>query len=253
MEIFIEQVRSHTCLWDTDSVAYRDTARKDLAWKLVAKACGMVNGAEAKNQWKKLRDSHREAMRRRKTATASQAQAIGPWKYEKLMEFLLPQNRESYANFCNESYSDSHLGLSMDENDTNGGPSTIEVEREMRRQLKEKEREEMRRHFYDENRVMRDALSDLFSSMCQKTRELPKYLQLRVQREIFESVTRAEEEALSYETTSANSSYYNPNANKYGQIGICELAETKYRYNDSPSPSTSVIVPEEEEEVKVIK
>ncbi|XP_052750028.1 uncharacterized protein LOC128200484 [Galleria mellonella] len=42
----------------------------------------------------------------------------------------------------------------------------------------------------------RDALTNLFSSLYQKTRDLPKHLQLRVQREISESVTRAEEEVL---------------------------------------------------------
>lgn len=45
----------------------------------------------------------------------------------------------------------------------------------------------------------RDALTDLFVSLCQKTCDHPKYLQLRVQREIFETITRAEEEALSYD------------------------------------------------------
>ncbi|CAH2062904.1 unnamed protein product, partial [Iphiclides podalirius] len=185
MEMFIEQVRNHPCLWDTDGVAYRDAARKDLAWKLVAKTCGMINAAEAKNQWKRLRDSHREAMRRRKAATAIQAQSIGPWKYEKLMEFVLPQNRETYANFCAESYTDATLAtLSTEDGDGNIDIPALEVEREMRRHLKEKEREELRRQMYDETRTMRDALTDLFSSLCQKTRDLPRHLQLKVQREI---------------------------------------------------------------------
>ncbi|CAG9782402.1 unnamed protein product [Diatraea saccharalis] len=42
-----------------------------------------------------------------------------------------------------------------------------------------------------------DGMGELFKCLCEKTRNLPKYLQLRVQREIFESITKAEEEALS--------------------------------------------------------
>ncbi|XP_068628001.1 uncharacterized protein [Battus philenor] len=251
MELFIEQVRNHPCLWDTDSVAYRDASRKDLAWKIVARTCGLTNAAEAKNQWKRLRDSHREAMRRRKTATAIQAQTIGPWKYEKLMEFVLPQNRETYASFCSENYIDNSLaGLTTEECESNGENSTLDVEREIKRQIKDKEREELRRQIYDENRLRRDALSDLFSSMCQKTRALPKYLQLRVQREIFDAVTRAEEEALSFENQTSNTSYYNTNSDKFGQMDVCDLAEAKFRYTESPSPSTSVIVSESQDDIK---
>ncbi|KPJ01892.1 hypothetical protein RR46_05101 [Papilio xuthus] len=249
METFIEQVRNHPCLWDTDSVSYRDSARKDLAWKVVAQNCGLVNASEAKNQWKRLRDSHREAMRRRKTAL--QPQNFGPWKYEKLMEFVLPQKRETYANFCNETYTENALvSLSTEDNECNSESSTLDVEREYKRQIKEKEREEMRRQIFDENRMRRDPLSDLFSSMCEKTRDLPKYLQLRVQREIFDSVSRAEEEALSFESQVTSASYYNASSDKFGQMDICELAETKYRQTESPAPSTSVIVPEQKGEIK---
>lgn len=187
-------------------------------------------------------------MRRRKAATGVQAQSIGPWKYEKLMEFVLPQNRETYTNFCTEHYTDSNLTGLPDDSDNSESP-TMAAEREMRRQIKERERKELRRQVYDENRVTRDALSDLFSSMCQKTRDLPKHLQLRVQREIFESVTRAEEEALLYETNS--SSYNNSHSQKYSQMEMFQLAETKYRYTDSPSPSASVIVSEEQDEIKL--
>ncbi|KAH9641234.1 hypothetical protein HF086_003221 [Spodoptera exigua] len=56
---------------------------------------------EAKSHWKKLRDSHREALRRRKTTTGQAAQNMKPWKYENLMEFLLPhrENNETFSNF----------------------------------------------------------------------------------------------------------------------------------------------------------
>lgn len=65
------------------------------------------------------------------------------------------------------------------------------------RELRQIHKDELRRQVIDMNRIPQDALSKLFDSLCQKTRELPKFLQLRVEREIFEAVTRAEEEALS--------------------------------------------------------
>ncbi|KAL4720611.1 hypothetical protein ACJJTC_011809 [Scirpophaga incertulas] len=73
--------------------------------------------------------------------------------------------------------------------------------REQLRDDREKQRRETRSTIYDCNRAVsetghNDGLTNLFASLCQKTRQLPKYLQLVVQREIFEAVIRAEEEAL---------------------------------------------------------
>lgn len=65
------------------------------------------------------------------------------------------------------------------------------------RDLRQIRKDELRRQVIDMHQFPQDALSKLFDSLCQKTRELPKYLQLRVEREIFEAVSRAEEEALS--------------------------------------------------------
>lgn len=44
MRDFIEKVRVNPCLWDVNSVQYRDVSRKDAIWEVVAKECGMDNG-----------------------------------------------------------------------------------------------------------------------------------------------------------------------------------------------------------------
>lgn len=87
--------------------------------------------------------------------------------------------------------------------------------REKNREQRRAERDEIRKHITDANRPQ-DALSHLFESFCQKTRDLPKYLQLRVQREIFETITRAEEEALSYDSMNTYYSSTPSNSSSYG-------------------------------------
>lgn len=173
-------------------------------------------------------------MRRRKTSTG---QNLRPWKYEIEMEFLLPTAKRflndtqdiSYdtlnstdstaINTIKESPPESPLSESSlypPEDNANHcvlhPTSSTESENSNQKRLvtesvteilHEKEqrqihRDELRRHAFDMHHALpQDALSKLFDSLCQKTQELPKYLQLRVQREIFEAVTRAEEEALS--------------------------------------------------------
>lgn len=198
-----------------------------------------VTGQEAKSQWKKLRDSHREAMRRRKTSTGQATQNLKPWKYETLMEFLLSQTENSETSFNYSIYleetsyntqkisdqntnnyvieshpppSESPLStlstIKSEKNSNQLDISEIVQRREKNREQRRTEREELRRDIIDSNRPQ-DALSALFASLCQKTRDLPKYLQLRVEREIFETINRAEEEALSYDSMNDLKNEYN--------------------------------------------
>ncbi|XP_049874657.1 uncharacterized protein LOC126372800 isoform X2 [Pectinophora gossypiella] len=194
-------------------------------------AAALASGMAAKRHFKKLRDCHREAIRRRKYATGSAAANMKPWKYEAEMAFLLPHiefqniltapvSAEEAQHFHEQSTTET-----SDNVDTESPPLSLEVslattdtENRKRRKLDEtatqisQERREQWQHQRDEFRRPQDALATLFESLYQKTRELPKYLQLRVQREIFESVTRAEEEALDpistyLSPTSSTSSY----------------------------------------------
>ncbi|XP_045764305.1 uncharacterized protein LOC123866664 [Maniola jurtina] len=205
MESLIEKVKQYPCLWNMNDIYYRDTGKKDAAWDRIAKQCGLVNGREAKNQWKKLRDSHREALRRRKTATV---QILRPWKYEAQMEFVLQQSEytETVSSLptLQDSHHDTQNSSDIESTPSPPGsphPSSSYIDHENRKQ------KILEMSSFDMNRVPQDALSNLFASLYQKTRELPKYLQLRVQREIFESVTRAEEEAMSLDPLN---SYYSP-------------------------------------------
>ncbi|KAJ2944068.1 hypothetical protein O0L34_g8407 [Tuta absoluta] len=209
MERLIKMVRKHPCLWDVNHVDYRDNRPKDEAWELVAKECGMKNGFEAKFHWKKLRDSHREALRRRRIKPT----VTKPWKYEEQMRFILGEQNEmsteSVIEF-HDSYNDeetfvNEINMVYDDNTESpySSPSHIEadskvnIHKQVQNHVQQDELRDVDASIASQQQ--QDALATLFDSLCQKTRVLPKHLQLRVQREVFEAVLRAEEEALSFD------------------------------------------------------
>lgn len=64
-----------------------------------------VTAKVAKNTWKKLRDNHREALKRQKDGKSGQAaKNTRIWKYQKVMEFLVPymQNRNTTGNYSQD-------------------------------------------------------------------------------------------------------------------------------------------------------
>lgn len=224
--------------------------------------------------WKRLRDSHREALRRRGQATHN----LNPWKYEVLMEFILPQmapietrepaNSTASQDGCNgHDTTDANTSndveppivspesatpaTSLEPDKKQKAPILIPVNAKTYQEIREKRREHWqierghhRRNLLDSNRdnnmvsLSSDALTNLFTSLCQKTKLLPKFLQLRVQREVFESVTRAEEEAMSLESLNV---CYSPTheTSSYGFAGA---------YQSSPfadaSPSSPEVKPQ---------
>ncbi|GBP74983.1 hypothetical protein EVAR_56274_1 [Eumeta japonica] len=165
-------------------------------------------------KWKKLRDSHREALRRRKVKVGSSDGCMRPWKYEKQMSFLLPlmglrshslteemtsvNFPEASVNFPEVSELESEVSeASQIDEQADAATDQREAYANSKAFFKMIRERESRQAAVDSSRMQhRDPLDDLFSSLCAKTKALPKYLQLRVQREIFTSVSRAEEEAM---------------------------------------------------------
>lgn len=66
--------------------------------------------------WKKLRDGYRQALGKKKCRTEQAATSINPWKYEKMMEFILPymSNRPRSTNAVIQDHSSNN---SQDESD----------------------------------------------------------------------------------------------------------------------------------------
>ncbi|XP_071440410.1 uncharacterized protein [Hetaerina americana] len=86
-----------------DSDDYRNAGKKSDAWKRIAETFGYDDSQDAKTAWKKLRDAHRDFLRRHSKAKGRRGRKrTVNWPYQKAMEFLLPYmtNRvpENYLN-----------------------------------------------------------------------------------------------------------------------------------------------------------
>lgn len=96
----------------------------------------IISVKTAKNEWKKLRDGHRESLKRMKTCTSGQAAPPkNNWKYANLLEFLLPymKNRPRSGN-ANESQNNAtnnpvEVGMTNERQDTTN--TSMEVQNAM--------------------------------------------------------------------------------------------------------------------------
>ncbi|XP_047121805.1 transcription factor Adf-1-like [Schistocerca piceifrons] len=88
MEQLIEEVRTHPVIWDSTLEVYRDVTLKEKAWNEIAELLSKDKNS-LRNQWRKLRDCHRQALNRRRTMTGQAANKIKKWKYEDDMKFVL--------------------------------------------------------------------------------------------------------------------------------------------------------------------
>ncbi|KAG8240440.1 hypothetical protein J437_LFUL003154 [Ladona fulva] len=82
-------VREYPALYNTGHEDYMKTKLKDKIWDKIAKQTNYPNGEAAKDQWRKLRDCHRDALRRQKRKGLVGI-VTKSWMYQKQMEFLLP-------------------------------------------------------------------------------------------------------------------------------------------------------------------
>lgn len=108
-EKLIEAVRNEKCLYDVKHPDYVKVKLKDSIWKRIAEELGLKDGNEARRAWEKLRNNHRDALRRQKNVkrkSVSGADNIRPWRYQGLMEFLKPHmgNRTNKTNLLEESH-----------------------------------------------------------------------------------------------------------------------------------------------------
>ncbi|XP_047000845.1 uncharacterized protein LOC124616570 [Schistocerca americana] len=83
-----ETIRRCPLLWNTDLEKCRDSNLKDTAWGEIAEQLGQ-NKANLKEEWRKLRDHHHQALFQKKIKSGQSATKFKPWKYEQQMEFLV--------------------------------------------------------------------------------------------------------------------------------------------------------------------
>ncbi|CAH2988478.1 unnamed protein product [Chilo suppressalis] len=204
----------------------------------------------AKAEWKKLRDSHRDSLKRSRSKSEQGAEAINNWKYAKLMRFLLPymknrkrsiytamsvtENSETVhspssepqmqdSDNSNQSWQlteNQNIGPNdLSSNNTNASKSRkldkidiIEMMREIVEHHNSPCEERHQRKKPETQKTTRDKhpLDSFFDSMCTTTKQFPSWLQISVKRKIFTIVSEAED---TFENLNYDSSSWNYNDN----------------------------------------
>lgn len=141
----------------------------------------------AKTEWKKLRDNHRDALKRAKLGKNKLLPAqITTWKYAKAMQFLEPhmkyritENIEMDPPPATSSKNSEHDVSTTKKSDT------PPYKRKLIDQSTTYESPKIRHDL--------DALECFFNCIFQSTREMPQWMQTQVKKKIFAVVIEAEE------------------------------------------------------------
>ncbi|KAF6211030.1 hypothetical protein GE061_014143 [Apolygus lucorum] len=94
-EELIEVVRFYPVLYNQTMEQYRNAEYKDMVWKEVARKLNVEGQEEeCKRRWNGIRDSLRRARQKRKTKSGQAATSSTKYKYEAILEFLIPHLSE---------------------------------------------------------------------------------------------------------------------------------------------------------------
>ncbi|CAF4882752.1 unnamed protein product [Pieris macdunnoughi] len=186
MEKFIEAVRLQPCLWNPLDPDYREMHVKDEAWTTVVEIYNnrsIANIQVAKMEWKKLRDNHRDALKRAKLGKNKLLPAqITTWKYAKAMQFLEP-----------------HMKYRITEN--------IEIEPSKHDDVSTTEEYSAKRRCIEKKSLEDGALESFFKCMLQSTKTMPYWMQTQVKKKIFSVIIEAEEQLSSQGQSEVASEY----------------------------------------------
>ncbi|XP_022201740.2 uncharacterized protein LOC111058511 isoform X2 [Nilaparvata lugens] len=205
---------------------------KDAIWEQIAKEFNLESGEAAKEQWKKVRDCHRDALKRqekKKRGALPGASGIRPWVYQKKMEFLVPfmTNRSpglvaAVADYTSDGDDKVEFleeieiepdQTSLEEDEIESRPSSLPTPSKKSKtsgvndlivktlknlEKRAEARDSMRSAIADNLSSQKpvgknDPLYNFFLCMYQSTRQLPLSNQLSVRRKIFEVVSKEEE------------------------------------------------------------
>lgn len=186
-----------------------------------------ISVKEIKALWKKLRDGHRQALNKKKPSNgqAGFSDSSRVWKYEKQMAFLVPylSNRQRstnvFAGLDMTQQSDDNTQVEVEDEEsvvTAKVPQPQVIYRtniprhkrksdhllldhlelkQKRRDTKPKTREVFRQELLC-SKPEDTGLKKFFDSMCDQTSALPEYLNIKVQRQVFNIVMEAREKEL---------------------------------------------------------
>ncbi|CAB3231447.1 unnamed protein product [Arctia plantaginis] len=216
MEKFIETVRLHPCLWNPDHPDYPELHARGQAWQNVVKVINddsIPNIKAARTEWRKLRDNHREALKRAKLGQNKLLPAqVTTWKYAKIMQFLEPhmkyritENIDMEPPVCSRPINSDH-----DVSTTNPLDQT-KTEIPNKRRCTEDSGNILEDN---SNKLINikepDALESFFNCILKSTRDMPNWMQTQVKKKIFAVIIDAEERLSSQGRNTSMEHYAHP-------------------------------------------
>ncbi|XP_065220722.1 transcription factor Adf-1-like [Planococcus citri] len=216
-ELLIKLVKRNPCLYDPSQDDYKQAEVKETIWVDIANALNKdVNTLKA--DWKKLRDCHRDAMKRRIfPQTEKDLRITKKWKYEDQMEFLLnfmtnrrgkpyhdPNGSSNFVVY--DENENSGTGINADtysqssEDETPAPASKLTTPMYQARQFNQLSSTSA---FADVNHLssllpvhpneIANEIELFFNAMCATTKRLPTKYQIQIKKEVFKIVTQCEE------------------------------------------------------------
>ncbi|CAH1638942.1 unnamed protein product [Spodoptera littoralis] len=171
-ERLIDEVKKYPVLYDTQHENHRDIDVRDRCWLEISDRLG-ANSEVLKREWKILRDSMRQALKRSKTgATTKSGLPCKKWRFQSRMAFVLPYmtiRRNQRSVKSNIKVDDMEAG-SEHEREAEAWEPSPQADSD------------------------HDSLDLFFASVCQSTKRLPRKLQSSVKRQVLDALLRVEEE-----------------------------------------------------------
>ncbi|KAL0870840.1 hypothetical protein ABMA27_004684 [Loxostege sticticalis] len=168
-EKLIDEVKKYPVLYDTRHENHRDIDIRDRCWSEISERLG-GNSEVLKREWKILRDSMRQALKRTKRgATTKAGTPCKKWRFESRMAFVLP-----YMTVRRNDRQIKDTDVKIDDSEE-APPSDQESEA------------------WDPGSDQ-DSLELFFASICQSAKRLPRRLQHQLKRQTLDSLLRLEEE-----------------------------------------------------------
>ncbi|KAL4714359.1 hypothetical protein ACJJTC_009711 [Scirpophaga incertulas] len=173
-ERLIDEVKKYPVLYDTRHENHRDIDVRDRCWLEISEKLG-ANSEVLKREWKILRDSMRQALKRSKNGVTTKAGApCKKWRFENRMSFILP-----YMTMRrNQRRISEAADVKLDDMEEPSHQSEHESE------------------VWDPGHSGADqsSLDLFFASVCQSTKRLPKKHQNAIKRQVLDVLLRVEEE-----------------------------------------------------------
>ncbi|XP_047032265.1 transcription factor Adf-1-like [Helicoverpa zea] len=165
-ERLIDEVKKYPVLYDTQHENHRDIDVRDRCWLEISERLG-ANSEVLKREWKILRDSMRQALKRSKTgATTKSGLPCKKWRFQSRMAFVLP-----YMTIRRNPRFDKSR-VKPDEAEASEQEGEAEA--------------------WEPPAPEHDSLELFFASVCQSAKRLPRKHQAALKRHVLDALLRAE-------------------------------------------------------------